>query len=159
MLLRPSLDKMRLLFLKLPTPPERPPPRSGFRTSVCVWEQTFWGEELREEGGVADVIWERTRENSFSFLCLCNGHVSFYGKYENLFFMVISSLDTPTSPHSFLICQCGPAEEELWVCTPFHMSHMRLFCIYRYSRGREIMMSKGYFTLVEGNLMKKHNVY
>lgn len=57
-LLRPSLDRTRLLFLSVPPPLEMPPPSKGFKTSVCVCEwQTFWGEELREEGGVADVIW------------------------------------------------------------------------------------------------------
>lgn len=58
-LLRPSLDRTRLLFLRDPPPLDMPPPSKGFKTSVCVCEwQTLCGEELREEGGVADVIWE-----------------------------------------------------------------------------------------------------
>lgn len=96
MLLRPSLDRTRLLFLKVPTPPDMPPPSRGFKTSVCVWEwQTFWGEELREEGGVADVIWRITQNMLGSYRLFT---VSFEvtrksegGKNENVYCIVFKA--------------------------------------------------------------------
>lgn len=72
-LLRPSLDRTRLLFLRDPPPLDMPPPSKGFKTSVCVCEwQTLCGEELREEGGVADVIWEIEKKwNKMFLLVIC----------------------------------------------------------------------------------------
>lgn len=126
MLLRPSLDRTRLLFLKVPTPPEMPPPSRGFKTSVCVWEwQTFWGEELREEGGVADVIWRITQKMLGSYrLFTVSFEVSYREirgeKNENVYCIVFKRshglVSVYTSSHiwkNLKTCFCSNSEGEI----------------------------------------------